>query len=252
MASLLWTAVPCWSQQVVRDAAGFSTQVPADFKVTQDASGSLVTSPDQSYVVVIKSHAYANFEAFANDANLAKDGFTLVGDVRTVNATDRSFRAYRSTPEGNLIADTFVCFSPYGGGSLVVALSKENKADAAYNQAYQMAHSLKFSQPAVGPWEAALKGKHLVYLYTASGYSERRDLYLLPSGEFAWRSDASSLSMNGSGAVAGGSDGIWRVSPDGQLSLQFRDGHVSNYGLAVGRAGNEVLLNGKRYFVLNQ
>lgn len=253
LAALL-TVTPVWAQdQRVSNPAGFSTSVPASFKVSQDASGTVAVEPQQKYMVVIKNHTYNNFEAFAQQANLEKDGFTLVGDVRTFNGNDRSFRAAKQTPTGYLLADTFVCFSPHGGGSLIVALSDEKNADAAYLSAYQMAQNLQYSQPQKDQlWSSALSGKHLIYLYTGNGYSERKDLYLGANGQFAQRNDASSASMNGSGFVAGGGDGSWRVMPGGQLVLQFNNGNVGTYNLAPGKAGNEVLLNGKRFFVTNR
>ncbi|MBS2036958.1 hypothetical protein JST97_18350 [bacterium] len=254
--ALLLTAclsLPLWAQdQQVQHPAGFQTRLPAAFKVTQDASGMAAVAPNQAYLVILKHHSYANFEAFARDANLEKDGFTLVGDVRSLNSSDRSFRAAKQTPDGYLVADTFVSFSPYGGGSLIVALSDQNHAEAAYNSAYQMAHNLTFSQPQLDQiWSSALTGKHLVYLYTGNGYSERKDLYLASNGQFAQRNDASSASINGSGYLAGGSDGRWQILSGGQLVLQFNNGQTGSYILAPGQAGNEVLLNGKRFFVLN-
>lgn len=258
MKNILLTALllcaPVWAQeQRISDPTGFSTSVPASFKVSQDASGTVAVEPQQRYMVVIKNHSYNNFEAFAQQANLARDGFTLVGDVRTLNATDRSFRAAKQTATGYLLADTFVCFSPNGGGSLIVALSDEKNADAAYASAYQVAQKVQYSQPQKDNlWTSALAGKHLIYLYTGNGYSERKDLYLGANGQFAQRNDASSASMNGSGYLAGGGDGSWRIVPGGRLVLQFNNGNVGNYALAPGKAGNEVLLNGKRYFVTNR
>ncbi len=253
LAALL-SCSSAWAQdQRVSDPAGFSTSVPASFKVSQDASGTVALEPSQKYMVVIKNHSYNNFEAFAQQANLEKDGFTLVGDIRTLNATDRSFRAAKQTATGYLLADTFVCFSPNGGGSLIVALSDEKNADAAYLSAYQMAQNLQYTQPQKDKlWTSALAGKHLLYLYTGNGYSERKDIYLGSNGQFAQRNDASSASMNGSGFLAGGGDGSWRILPGGQLVLQFNNGNVGSYSLAPGHAGNELLLNGKRYFVMNQ
>lgn len=253
LAALLTCAPVCAQDQRVSHPAGFSTSVPASFQVSQDASGTVAVEPNRKYMVVIKNHSYNNFESFAQQANLEKDGFTLVGDVRTVNATDRSFRAAKQTPTGYLLADTFVCFSPNGGGSLIVALSDEKNADAAYLSAYQMAHNLQYTQPQKDRlWTSALSGKHLLYLYTGNGYSERKDLYLGNDGRFAQRNDASSASMNGSGFVAGGGDGSWQIMPGGQLMLQFNNGNVGTYSLAPGKAGNEVLLNGRRFFVMNQ
>ena len=57
---------------------------------------------------------------------------------------------------------------------------------------------------------------------------------------------------HGTPARTAGGDGSWRVMPGGQLVLQFNNGNVGTYSLVPGKAGNEVLLNGKRYFVMNR
>lgn len=241
--------------------ANLATTVPAGLQVSESGGGAAVTDASQSFVAVIKPHSYQSFEALAQELNLDKDGFQLVGQVQSLGGHDRSFRAARQTPEGWVIADAFVRFSPYGGGGVVIVIAKEHNAQAAYYQGLGLAQRMQFSAASSAPAgrgatggnaiAAALSGKHLLYLYTGNGYSERKDLFLYPNGQFVYRADASSLSMNGSGAIAGGSDGQWSVSADGQLVLQFNDGSVSQFTIAPGNAGNEILLNGRRVFVLN-
>lgn len=240
----------------IQDPSGFITLVPATYQVKQDASGTVVVEPNQNYLVVIKNHHYPNFEAFAAQANLEKDGFALVGDIQQLNTTDRAFRAAKANGASNLIADTFVTFSPHGGGSLIVALSDDQHANAAFQSALRMSRTVQYPAGGVqasggSAWDQALRGKHLLFLYTSSGFSERVDIYLHNSGAFTFRVNSSSLSANGSGAVGGNSDGQWQITPDGRLVLQFHNGRVNSYGLAPRQAGNEVSLNGKRYFVMN-
>ena len=239
--------------------ANLATTVPTNLQVTESGGGAAVTDASQTFVAVIKPHGYASFEALAPELNLEQDGFQLVGQVQSLGGSDRCFRAARQTKEGWLIADAFVRFSPYGGGAAVICIAKEPYAQAAYYQGLGIAQRMQFSRTQTAPTRgghgngiaAALSGKHLLYLYTGNGYSERKDLYLYSNGQFVYRSDASSLSMNGSGVVAGGSDGQWTVSPDGSLVLQFNDGSVSSFTIAPGNAGNEIMLNGRRVFVLN-
>ena len=103
-------------------------------------------------------------------------------------------------------------------------------------------------------WQTFLRGKHLLYLFTASGFSERTDIYLCSSGGFFYRSDSSSLSNNGSGVVGANSDGKWKILPSsgGSLILQFGNGTVREYKISRRQAGNEIGLNGNRYFVQTQ
>jgi hypothetical protein len=253
LASFFLAASLCglgWAQPVqwADDANGFSSPIPSALTLRQDASGAVATDSAQRYAIVIKSHSYANFEAFAADANLARDGFQLVGEVQTFGNGGRCFRASR----GDLVADTFVSFSPYGGGSLVVALAKAQDAGEAFQQGLSIASGVRYSQPQRSQWDAALSGKHLVGLYTSSGFSERTDIYLFSTRRFVFRRDSSSLSANGSGIAAGGSEGTWRATPGGELVLQFASGQVRTYRLSERPARNEVGLNGQRYFVLSE
>lgn len=233
------------------------TTVPAGLEVTEKDGGAVITDASQSFVAVIKPHAYQNFEAMSRELGLEKDGFQLVGEPQSIGGSDRSFRAARQTDGGWMIADTFVRFSPKGGGAVVLVISKEQDAKAAYYQGLEIAKGIQFSSPSqTAPrgdqrLAAALSGKHLLYLYTGNGYSERKDLFLYPSGQFIYRADAASLSMNGSGALAGGADGQWTVSPDGRLVLRFNNGSDSSFTVAPGKTGNEILLNDRRVFILN-
>ena len=237
------------AQTLVRDPAGFQFEVPPNFQVKQEPAGTTCT--DGKNILVVKSHTFSSFQAFAADANLARDGFELVGDVRDLPNNGRHFRASRANPQGGyLIADTFVRFSPYGGGSLVVMLSDSQHAEQAYYTGQAISDKLQFTQPAAANiWEQALAGKHLLYLYTGNGYSERFDLYLFADRSFSTRSDISSLSVNGSGAAAGGGEGRWSITPSGQLLLAFHNGNRQVYQLTPRQASNEVGLNGKRFFV---
>ena len=244
------------AQTPLEDPNGFRTVVPAGYTVRQDANGTAATNAAGTTLIAIKGHTYRNFEAFAADANLARDGFTLNGEPRLLERGDGIyFRASKPNPQGgHLVADTFVTFLPQGGGAVVVALSDLNSADAGYYAAYDITAKIQFFQPQAtassSAWETALRGKHLLYLYTGNGYSERKDIYLLANGAFVQRVNMSSSSMNGTGVAAGGTDGSWRVTPAGQLLLSFHDGRSASYTLSTRQASNEVGLNGKRFFVL--
>jgi len=49
------------------------------------------------------------------------------------------------------------------------------------------------------------------------------------------------------------SDGNWKISPNGSnLILQFRNGKVREYKISRRQAGNEIGLDGNRYFVQTQ
>ncbi len=138
---------------------------------------------------------------------------------------------------------------------MFVAMSETDKANTAFQKALEISKTARFSKPqqseAASEWQNFLRGKHLLYLYTANGFSTRKDIYLCSNGTFRSNSGDSSISINGTVATSGNSSGTWRVSSAGgaRLILNFNSGGVAEYELSTRQASNEIGLNGARYFV---
>ncbi|MGA9993789.1 MAG: hypothetical protein WBP93_00100 [Pyrinomonadaceae bacterium] len=244
------------SEERLKDASGeYSFTVPTGFRAQRSEEGFGLVNTAQTVLIVLKAHDFQTFENFAAQSNVENDGFTPIGKVQSVGEKGKAFRVFKKTPQGYLIVDTFVMFSPFGGGMLVVAFSDTANHEKSFQTALQIAQSVEFAKAQASedgnPWQTFLRGKHLLYLYTASGFSERTDIYLCPSGAFYYSSDSSSLSNNGSGAVGSNSAGTWKVSTRGgaKLVLQFRNGTLREYTISRRQASNEIGLNDNRYFV---
>lgn len=238
-------------------SGGYNFVAPAAFDSQQNGEGFGLVNVEKTVIIAVKSHNFKSFEEFAAQSSLEKDGFSLVGKIQNFGERGKTFLAAKQTAQGNLLADTFVLFSPFGGGVLIVAFSDKESNEKAFQAALGIAKSLIFTKSETSAkadqWQTYLRGKHLLYLYTASGFSERTDIYLCSSGEFIYRSDSSSLSNNGSGAVEANNDGTWKTSASGEnLILQFRSGATREYKLSPGKTNGEITLNGNRYFVQNQ
>ncbi|MCA1625313.1 MAG: hypothetical protein LC768_14035 [Acidobacteria bacterium] len=237
---------------------GYSFAAPPGFDSKQNEEGFGLVNTEKTVVIAVKNHNFKSFEEFSAQSNLEKDGFSLIGKVQDFDKKGKVFLVAKQTAEGVLMVDTFVLFSPYGGGTLIVAFSEKDDNQKRFQAALQIAKSVTFTKPqiseAASQWQTLLRGKHLLYLYTASGFSERTDIYLCSSGAFFYRSDSSSLSNNGSGIVGTNSDGNWKISSNGggSLILQFGNGTVREYKISRRQAGNEIGLNGNRYFVQTQ
>lgn len=236
--------------------AGYSFLPPAGFETKQSDEGFALVDTAQTLILVVKAHNYSNFQQFAGEADLEKDGFTLIGKIQTLGEQNKVFRASKQTAQGALIADTFVTFSPYGGGVLIVALAEQKYAEKGFQKGLEITETITFSKPVPAPGnsriESLFRGKHLLYFYTASGFSERTDIFLCRSGSFIYRINSSSLSANGSGALGANSDGKWKIFGDGanaELILQFNNGTTRRYSVSARQASNEINLNGKRFFV---
>ncbi|MDM7922874.1 MAG: lipocalin family protein [Pyrinomonadaceae bacterium] len=238
-------------------AAGFSFAVPDKWASERNAEGFALVNPEKTVIVVVKSHNYTNFQEFGADANLARDGLELVGEPQQIE-NGVTFRTVKRTQQGMLIIDTCVLFSPYGTGVAIAALSDEKSANSGFERAIAIARSVQFEKPpegASGPFAAQLKGKHLLFLYTASGYSERKDIYLCASGAFYQSNDLGGFNPNDSDdaslGIRGSAHGTWSISGN-SLTLNFRSGGTTRYTLTKRSAGNEVGLNGQRFFVREQ
>lgn len=240
------------------DSGGtYSFAVPAGWKSNADAEGFALVNPQKTLVLAIKDHNYENFTAFAADANLQRDGLELAGTPREITG-GAAFLTTKKTPNGTIYINTCVLFSPHGGGMVIVALSNQADSAAASEAGLSVAESVQFSKPiqAVGG-QSVLSGKHLLYMYTGNGYSERKDIYLCASGGFYHSSSLGGFTPNDSDGSSFGSQrskhGTWKISPNGtKLILNFQTGAVTEYNITKRQASNEIGLNGKRFFVQSQ
>jgi hypothetical protein len=151
--------------------------------------------------------------------------------------------------------------SPNGGGINIAATGAANFYNATYTSSLKsVANSVQFSKPQVSgiaeQWKQKVKGKKLEYFKTDNGLADHFTIHVCSNGTFVYKNDSSYISNNASSNFsyvnAGGDEGKWQVIAKGTqptLVLKFNDGRVWEYPLANGQAGNEILLNGKRYFV---
>lgn len=254
--TLLLVASAAAQTKLGSEAEGYSFTMPRGWLSESSADGFAVGNPAKTIVIAVKGHTYANFQAFAAEANLERDGLTLVGEPKAITGGYH----FRTTKDG-LIIDTFVVFSPNGGGGLAVGFAKGPEAVTAYNTAAAIANSFVFTKPkvsaAAGQVRNALSGKHLMFLYTASGYSERKDIYLCSAGTFYQSTNMGGFSPGDVGGpsfgASGGKTGQWSISPNGQkLILRFQQGGTTEYQLTARGANNEIGMNGQRWFVKTQ
>ncbi|MBC7901725.1 MAG: hypothetical protein H7070_16920 [Saprospiraceae bacterium] len=243
------------------DSTGtYSFAVPAGWKSNADAEGFAVVNPEKTVALAIKAHNYDNFAAFAADANLERDGLELVGKPLEITG-GTAFRTMKKTPNGTIYIGTCVLFSPHGGGMIIVALSNEVNAATALETGWNLSQSVLFSKlrqnVVTGQSQSPLSGKHLLYLYTGNGYSERKDIYLCASGGFYQSTNLGGFTPNDSAGGSFGSlaskHGTWTISGDGaKLSLAFQNGRTAEYRITKRQASNEIGLNGNRFFVQSQ
>lgn len=254
---IIFAATAFGQAKLSSETEGYSFTVPREWQSEASAEGFALANSAKTIVIAVKGHSYANFQAFAAEANLERDGLTLVGEPKAFEGGN-----YFRTTKGKLLIDTFVVFSTTtSGGAVVIAFSESANADAALRSAAEVTESLTFSKPKTSPISGQvrklLSGKHMLYLYTASGYSERKDIVLCSNGTFYQSLNMGGFSPNDVGGPSfgarGGKTGSWSISPTGQkLVLRFASGGTTEYQLSARQASNEIGMNGQRWFVKSQ
>lgn len=259
--------VPCFSQasagvRVTDAAAGFSFGPPAGFIADRGPDGYSFVNSEKTILLVVRPHRYATFEAAVRDTTI-DPGTKIVVQPQDLKGGGKFVRLSKPTAQGMAIVDIFVLFSPNGGGVTVIGLSDGKNADRSLLGAAEIAKSIVFTRPvaplgsAASPsgWQSILLGKHLLFLYSGDGYFEEKHIYLCSSGTFLQRTGQGGFSpgdVDGpSFGARGGRRGAWAISGD-DLILRFQDGSVGKYKITRRQAGNEVGLNGSRYFIENQ
>lgn len=247
-------------KRVSSESDGYSFVPPAEWKSNASNEGIAYVNPAQTIVIAVKAHSYKDFNAFAADANLERDGLELVGKPQEVRG-GQIFRTVKRSPQGMAVIDTAVVFSSSGGGVIVVSIADEANAVTGFNTAAAIANTIEFFQPKVTAMAAKvhslLAGKKLLYLYTGNGYSERKDVILCSNGVFYQSLDMGGFSSGNvdgpSFAATGGKRGRWSISADGsKLVMAFDTAGTVQYTLSARQASNEIGMNGQRWFVQSQ
>jgi len=259
------TEAPVAAGTRIKDPYGtFSFQLPAGWAHTvPEGSGTLITNTRYKAQIGLVPHNYSSLaEIRANtfDINDPSSNTALTVNIQNYG-TQGLFIRYQGRVQGQgLILETIVLISPGGGGlSITGSALQEDFVPEVSAAVKSIANSIAFvktSEPAlVQQWKQQLSNKQLLYLYTGNGLSDKITIDLCPNGRFKYQSDGSYTSGGYAQFSYAGTDansGSWKVVSKNTLPvlvLFFNNGEVTEYTLANRSAGNEINLNGKRYFV---
>jgi len=243
------------AKRIANEVQGFSFENPAGWRTTSDMGYALA---HPSGVIALKPHRYADVNAFFADANLLRDKVSIIGEPQNTKG-GKYFRSIQE--ESGLVFDTFVLFSTFGGGVVIVGIAEKGFLNSVFKATLEVSDSVEFfrpkQQPAAQQVRSALAGKLLTYFYTGNGYSERTDIVLCGSGAAYRSTDMGGFSPgNADGAsfaALSRKAGTWNISADGStLNVTMNVGGTFEYRLSARQASNEIGLNGKRFFVQNQ
>ncbi|MDX2070679.1 MAG: hypothetical protein SFV55_19785 [Haliscomenobacter sp.] len=244
--------------------SGYSFQTPAAWKSQEQGGGFVLNKVGTQVSMSVSPHEYktlAEMRAQVLDANDPASNTYLKAQTQAYGSNGLLIR-FDGTAQGQaVVIEMISLLSPNGGGVTVAASGAKDQFGAEYTSLVKsVANSVQFSKPQTSSlaeqWKQKIKGKRLDYYYTGNGMADHYIIHICSEGTFVYKNDNSYSSNNAytdfSYASAGADAGKWQVVAKGTqptLILRFNDGRVWEYPMSPGKAGNEILLNGKRYFV---
>lgn len=141
-----------------------------------------------------------------------------------------------------------------GLGLAFILLTPPDVADEHLESMRAFAFSLGVTEPTAQPagsdeWEPFLRGVYLVKYFTATGYTESRELWLCTDGSFWFNGQAGGFGGGASGAAQTLGGGRWSATgagATGTLLLEWSDGDRSSWPLEYDYEQNRVYVNGER------
>ena len=258
------TAPVATGARIADPTSGYSFQTPSAWKSQEQGGGFVLNKVGTQVAMSVSPHEYktlAEMRAQVLDANEPASNTYLKAQTQAYGSNGLFIR-FDGTAQGKaVVIEMISLLSPNGGGVTIAATGVKDQYGADYtSQIKSVANSVQFSKPQTSSlaeqWKQKIKGKRLDYYYTGNGLADHYIIHICSEGTFVYRNDNSYSSNNAytdfSYASAGADAGKWQVVDRGAqptLSLRFNDGRVWEYPMSPGKAGNEILLNGKRYFV---
>lgn len=146
-----------------------------------------------------------------------------------------------------------------GMGVMVLAVATPADLPVFQKVAREIVGSLKIVAPPKPPpapkastggyWGKKLAGQRLLRFFHGSGYNEKQEMVICPSGQFARRFEGGGYTVNvASGAFVSQNGGTWSATGNassGVLTLTYNDGRTASYNLSID--GDKLLLDGNRW-----
>jgi hypothetical protein len=164
-----------------------------------------------------------------------------------------------------LVGHVTVRQGPHEIGVALMAVSAPETSKSVEQVVDDVARGMEFQPPApqASPqnanteppidWQEYLKGRHLIRLYTGSGYSEEEHVWLCSNGSFFRSASSGGFGGGASGAFGSQGQGSWRAtgqtSGPGTLILTYGPGAATENSTSFGEwkeyseGGEEVTFN---------
>lgn len=248
------------------DEAGYAVHLPAQWTAQRldDGSYQALFDGQQSRIITISPHNYSDLNRLIKEssASIQQNGVqvTLVSPIQNWG-TNGAMARYTGSAQGQKFSlQAIGLMSPHGGGLTLGIYELNTDQQISLELLQSMANTVKWSKPPVNQmaqtWQNRLTGKQLLYLYTGNGLSEKWSYDLCTNGSFQYVSNSTYLSGNFSETFSAAGQntqgGHWRLTTKQSqpvLVLTNHSGEVFEFTLTTRSAGNEIGLNGKRYFI---
>ena len=242
---------------------GFSFQLPASWTQTQENGSFIIKKAGLSAQIGLAPHNYSSLDEIrrnAFDVQDAESNTFLRATVAAYGANSLFIRYDGQSQGQSIVIEMVSMVSPHGGGVSVVGSGAHADYSTQITTAIKtIANSVQFQKPQVSPlaqqWKQRVSGKQLLFLQTSNGSSDKVTIDLCPTGRFEYYSNSSYMSGGFSQFSYSGQDansGTWKIITRGSqpvLQLFFDSGSLQEYPLSARQAGNEIGLNGQRYFI---
>ncbi|MBK8041459.1 MAG: hypothetical protein IPK21_01655 [Haliscomenobacter sp.] len=256
-------APPASGARVGDPSSGYSFQLPASWTQTLEKGSFIIKKAGLNAQIGLAPHNYSSLEEIRRNAFDVQDAESNTFLRATVAAygANSLFIRYDGRAQGQAIVIEMISMvSPHGGGVSVVGSGAQADYSAQVTTAVKtIANSVQFQKPQVSAlaqqWKQRVSGKQLLFLQTGNGSSDKITIDLCPAGRFEYYSNSSYMSGGFSQFSYAGQDtnsGTWKIIARGSqpvLQLFFDSGSLQEYQLSVRQAGNEIGLNGQRYFI---
>ncbi len=248
--------------------SGYQFKIPSDWVSKQVDGGSyLIGHNTKPGFILVMPNQYTSLNQMQQESvqGIQEAGIQLMPTGGIEQYGKNGLLAnYSGTIEGQVVtAHAIGLIAPYGNGLTILIAVRKDLYEQAYLSILQsIANTVTFSKPKISPvagqWTTRIKGKRLLYMKTANGFSDKVIIDLCSSGNFGYSSNSSGMSGGTSVLTYAGQDGgqgTWKIISRGQtpvLMLTYNSGEFAEYNLMNGASSGQIQLNGRRYFIQDE
>jgi len=244
-------------------SVGLSLTIPVGWRgaLLQDGSMFMLEPTQGTGLMVVVAQEFNEATARAemsNDVDLG-DG-VILRPAGTIEEISPGHLSRPMTVQGlptQMVGTIDVRLTSSGLGVAFIVLSPTADGPTHVDDMRQFALSLGVTEPTAAPaasggdeWLPYMRGRYIARYYTATGYTERTELWLCSDGSFLFSDEGGGFGGGASGAFQGSGGGRWSATgagARGTLILDWSNGQRSEWALEFNVQRDELYVNGSRW-----